>query len=287
MVRRASHAAVLATALLLTVASGSARATGCATVPGYPGDSAPRARIAAWMATGATAAGLPGELPVMGALVESELRNLNAGDADRAGYFQIRRSIWDSGRYAGFPTHPPLQLAWFRDQAKVFGARRAAMGIDNADPSTWGDWVADVLRPPPQLRGRYQLRLAEAQALIIVGCSPPRAADLVPPRVAVGGAARQSARARAVMLRVRCVTEACWLHARGTVMIDARGRRLALGRASASAATGRTAVLRLRLPLSARRALRHGHAVRATIIVTAFDAAGNATVRRRSVRLGG
>ena len=112
---------------------------------------------------------LPGELPVMGGLVESGLTNVPATDADIAGYFGMRVSVW-LGAYPGFPDSPQLQLQWFTDQARVAGAARAAMGIDNADPSTWGDWVADVQRPAPALRGRSQLRLADATALIATGC---------------------------------------------------------------------------------------------------------------------
>ena len=42
-----------------------------------------------------TKAGLPPELPVMAALVESGVRNLNYGDADSVGFFQMRPSIWN------------------------------------------------------------------------------------------------------------------------------------------------------------------------------------------------
>jgi hypothetical protein len=287
MVRRACLVAALAAAFSATALPASARATPCTTVPVYPGDAAPQAAIAAWMATGATAVGLPGELPVMAALVESELRNVNYGDADRLGYFQMRTSVWDNGPYAGFPANPPLQLLWFTDQANVFGTRRVATGIDNADPSTWGAWVADVLQPPAQFRGRYQLRLGEAQALILVGCPPPLPpADTIPPRLILGGAVRLPSRARAVSVRARCVTEACRIEAVGVARIQGRKRGLRLGRASASAAAGQTTVLRLRLPRAARRALRQGHRLGATITVTARDAAGNPTVRRRFVRLG-
>ena len=295
--RRASLVAVLAAALSATAAPASARATPCTTVPVYPGDAAPQAAIAAWMATGATAVGLPGELPVMGALVESELRNLNYGDADRLGYFQMRTGIWNNGRYAGFPTNPSLQLLWFTDQAKLFGTHRAEMGIDNADPFTWGEWVAEVLQAPAQFRGRYQLRLAGAQALMLVGCPlplPPAdtvppplpAVDTVAPRLSLGGSVRMSSRARVVSVRVRCVSEACRVDAVGVARVQGRQRRLGLGRASASPAANQPAVLRLRLPLAARRALRQDHPLRVTITVTARDAAGNTTVRRRFVRLG-
>ena len=271
----------------------SAGATPCTTVPVYPGDAAPQATIAAWMASGATAVGLPGELPVMGALVESGLRNLDYGDADSAGYFQMRTSIWDKDPYAGFPTNPPLQLLWFTDQTKLVGAQRAAQGIDNADPSTWGEWVATVLTAPEQYRGRYQPRLVEAQELIVAGGPPPPVvddsvppADTAPPPLALGGSTRLSSRARAVSVRVQCVSEACQVDADGVARIEGRKRRLTLRHASASAAPGETVVLRLRLPHAARRALRQGHALRATITVTARDAANNTTIRRRFVRLG-
>jgi hypothetical protein len=290
MLRRASLVAVL----VLSVAAlpASAGATPCTTVPLYPGDAAPQAAIAAWMATGATAVGLPGELPVMGGLVESGLRNLNSGDADSVGYFQMRTTIWDNGAYAGFPTNPPLQLLWFTDQAKLEGAQRAAQGIDNADPSTWGEWVASVLNTPEQFRWRYQPRLAEAQALIAGGCPPPVVpddsvppppADTAPPGLGLGGSVRLSS--RAVAVKARCVTEACQLEAVGFARVEGRKRRLGLRRASASAAAGESAVLRLRLPLAARRALRQGRALRAKITVTARDAADNTTVSRRFARL--
>ena len=111
----------------------------------------------------------------MGAVVESGLQNLTFGDADARGYFQMRESIWNTAATRGFPENPSLQLLWFTDYATQFGARRAAQGIDNADPATWGEWVADVERPAEQYRGRYQLRLAEATELIAAGCSPAAA----------------------------------------------------------------------------------------------------------------
>src|SRR5437868_3414513 len=69
----------------------------------------------AW-AGGATARGLPAELPVMAALVESGLHNLPAAGRDSAGYFQMKKSIWKTS-YPGFPNHPDAQLDWFLDQA--------------------------------------------------------------------------------------------------------------------------------------------------------------------------
>ena len=116
----------------------------------------------------AQAAGLPAELPVMAALVESNLTNVHYGDADSLGYFQMRTSIWDKGEYAGFSSNPELQLKWFIDNAVAVKEKRIARGYTDFehDPSKWGEWIADVERPAEQYRGRYQLRLEEAQGLL-------------------------------------------------------------------------------------------------------------------------
>jgi hypothetical protein len=145
------------------------------TIDGYPGDSAPKEQIAAWMATRARQAGIPAELPVMAALVESRLSNIDFGDADSIGYFQMRTSIWDQGEYAGYGQDPEKQIKWFLDHAVHEKEKRLADGYTNflEDDSRWGDWVADVERPAEQYRGRYQERLEEARALLTkAGVSP-------------------------------------------------------------------------------------------------------------------
>src|SRR5262249_37446116 len=106
----------------------AAGAVPCATPLPDPGDAAPAAAVAQWMAGGGQRRDIPGELPVMAALVESGLRNLNYGDRDTVGYFQMRASIWNAGPYAGFPDHPELQLRWFLDQATAVRAQHRAAG---------------------------------------------------------------------------------------------------------------------------------------------------------------
>ena len=134
----------------------------------YPGDDAPREQIAAWMAGQAEKRGLPPELPVMASLVESGVKNLNFGDRDSVGFFQMRTGIWNQGAYAGFPDKPELQAKWFIDQALAVKRKAIASGDADfgKDPSTFGDWIADVERPAEQYRGRYQLRLGEARKLL-------------------------------------------------------------------------------------------------------------------------
>jgi hypothetical protein len=131
----------------------------------YPGDDAPKQAIATWMGNMAEKRGLPRELPMMASLVESGMRNLNFGDADSVGFFQMRVGIWNKGEYAGFPDKPELQVKWFLDQAEAVKKQRIARGLPIDDPNQYGEWIADVERPAEQYRGRYQLKLAEATNL--------------------------------------------------------------------------------------------------------------------------
>jgi hypothetical protein len=100
--------------------------------------------------------------------VESGVKNLNFGDADSVGFFQMRVGIWNKGEYAGYPENPGLQAKWFIDNALAHKKQQLAAGNANfgKDPSTWGEWIADVERPAEQFRGRYQLRLDEARRLL-------------------------------------------------------------------------------------------------------------------------
>jgi hypothetical protein len=128
----------------------------------YPGDRASKSEIAKWMGSWAARSGLPRELPVMAALVESSLRNAPDGDRDSVGYFQMRTGFWLHS-YPGYPSRPERQLKWFITQAlKVQNGRQALV----RDSSRWGEWIADVERPATQYRGRYQQRLSEARRLL-------------------------------------------------------------------------------------------------------------------------
>ncbi len=144
----------------------------------YPGDNAPREQIAAWMAAEAQKRGLPPQLPVMASLVESGMKNLNFGDADSVGFFQMRVGIWNKGDYAGFPDKPELQVKWFLDTAEQVKKQRIAAGKSVDDPNQFGEWIADTERPAEQFRGRYQLKLDEANGLL-KAAPPPAAAPAV------------------------------------------------------------------------------------------------------------
>jgi hypothetical protein len=135
----------------------------------YPGDRASQAELAKWLADEAQKAGLPRELPVMASLVESNVKNVKGGDADSAGFFQMRVGIWDQvAEYKGYRQNPNLQAKWFIDQALAVKRKAIQAGDVNfgKDPSKWGEWIADIERPAVQYRGRYQLRLGEARGLL-------------------------------------------------------------------------------------------------------------------------
>ena len=148
------------------VAAASVDLTNAAT--DYPGDNASQAELAKWLAKQAEKSGLPPELPVMASLVESGVKNLNFGDADSVGFFQMRVGIWNQGDYAGYPEKPELQAKWFIDQALAVKRKAIASGDADfgKDPSKFGEWIANVERPAEQYRGRYQLRLGEARKLL-------------------------------------------------------------------------------------------------------------------------
>lgn len=147
----------------------------------YPGDSAPKEQIAAWMAAQAKERGLPPQLPIMAGLVESGLKNLNFGDADSVGFFQMRVGIWNQGAYAGYPDKPELQMKWFLDQAEAVKKQRLVAGKPIDDPNSFGEWIADVERPAEQYRGRYQTKLEEANQLLGAQPQPAAAAAVAQP----------------------------------------------------------------------------------------------------------
>jgi hypothetical protein len=289
-VRRALLVAIAAATLAAPAPAGAAD---CVT---YPGVDTPAQALAAWMAYGAELRGVPGELPVMGALVESGMRNLAPGDADGAGFFQMRMSIWNRGEYAGYPTNPRLQLDWFLDQAlAVLAARRLTDPGYGATEQRYGEWVADVLRPPEQYRGRYQLRLEEARALIGAGCIPDGVApppipppDLVAPAASLARA-RVLPRLRGVSIAVTCPSESCAVSAVGRISLPGAARTYRLSSRLLNLAARTTGRLTLRFGTRLRTALarqkRRGRHARAALTATAADEAGNSTSERRRVRL--
>ena len=111
----------------------------------------------------------------MASLVESGLTNVQGGDADSVGFFQMRVGIWDQGAYAGFQADPEKQLQWFIDEAVALKEKRLSQGMTDfgQDPSKFGDWIADVERPAEEFRGRYQLRLDEARGLLTASSPAP------------------------------------------------------------------------------------------------------------------
>jgi hypothetical protein len=144
------------------------RASLASLIAAYPGDHASPKAVAGWMGRAARVAGIPPELPVMTALVESGLKNLQYGHTDSLGLFQMEKSVWNRGPFVGYWRHPPVQLRWFINQAITvrdgwIQAGDADFGSRSRD---YGLWAADIGRPTSELRGRFQTRLADARALL-------------------------------------------------------------------------------------------------------------------------
>ena len=156
----------------------------------YPGDLAPKERLARWMARAAAERGLPHELPVMAAIAESGLRNLR-GDSYH-GFFGMHESL-NSGEYRGYPQRPELQMKWFIDTASAVRRRLVAETRPDpaGDPSSYGQWIADVERPAAHNRSGYQPHLEEARRLVAGKCAAPVQDDVTPPRLIARIAARQ------------------------------------------------------------------------------------------------
>ena len=277
---------------LLGLAPGAARATQCA----VPADDAARADIAGWMAQGAGAAGLPGELPVMASLAAAGLHNVPFGDADAVGYFAMRTSIWNSGQYLGFPDHPALQLKWFIDQALAVKGRRIAAGDAGfgSDPAKWGEWIADVMLPPSQLRGQYQPRLDEARQLIAAGCAAPDhpldpagggGTPSVPGGFSIAAATPQDDGAALIALLAPGPGRFDLLATATAPRTAARARRITVARISRAVTASGRVTLKLKPSRAARAILRRKRRLRVTMKITFSPAGGTATSRVRTLTL--
>ncbi len=126
----------------------------------------------------------------MAALTESGLRNVPYGDRDSVGYFQMRLSVWDIGPYQGYRHNPRLQIQWFIDHALAVREQDPAVA---ENPSTGGEWVADVEQPATQYRFRYQLQLQSANALLHGVNLDQIVPEAPPPATSVGQTALQVA----------------------------------------------------------------------------------------------
>jgi hypothetical protein len=236
----------------------------------YPGDGAGKERIARWMARGAADRGLPRELPVMAALVESNVANIK-GDSYN-GFFGM----------LGRARTPERQMQWFTDSASLVRQRRVAEGRPDPakDETAFGSWIADVERPARQYRSRYQTQLEEARGLIAAKCAPPRHDDVTPPRLEVKISGGQHPLSTAgIVLSVRCPDRDGVV---GVVVEAGAGVRRAAAR---EPSTRGYTVITAPIPRAARRDIRAGRSVNAHVSAIAADAAANTTVRQRLVTL--
>lgn len=293
----ASRLTALLAAATLAAAGGAvfsaqAEAATCGSVVKYPGDDSTAVEFANWMANGATALKIPGELPVMAGLVESGLKNLNYGDADSVGFFQMRTSIWNTGAYKGYLKNPDLQMKWFTDQATAVRNNYLAKG--KADPaaseSTYGVWIADIERPAEQYRGRYQLRLKDAQELVEKSCPNLAGVNVLAPSSSLKIKSRQHpAKTGAIAVRVRCPKSDCIATAKAQFRLPARRGVVTLESDTALISAGNHLTVKVAVPRSIRKRIRarlvNGVRAKVRLRVSVAGTNGAATVRVRKISI--
>jgi hypothetical protein len=272
-----SVTAIAAGAALLACTASASAQSGGTPVPGpgdpcpatYPGDDAARKPIARWMARAAALRDVPEELPVMAALAESGLRNLNTRGNAFAGFFSMHRSL-NKGEYRGFPRNPQLQVQWFLDIAVIVRQREIAEGGEDygSTPEVYGTWIADVERPAPENRDGYQPYLDDADELLSESCRPSdHTPDTAAPALSVKARGRQR---DAITVTARCPRDAC------LVAAQAEPRRRVR---AAPAVTSEGKPVVLTLPARTRKAAK------LVVTVTAVDESGNATRKEKRVTL--
>lgn len=270
--------------------SAPAQAATCGKPVPYPGNSATAEQFANWMANAAAARDLPGELPVMAGLVESGLKNLSYGDADSVGFFQMRTSIWNKGAYAGYLKKPDLQMKWFTDQA--IAVRNYYKSNGKGDPAattkTYGVWIADIERPAAQYRGRYQLRLADAQKLVAATCVDLQGVNVLAPVSHLKFKRKQHpARTGAISVRVSCPKSHCIATVGANFRVPGRRGVVKLTSDTAMIAAGGRLTVKVAVPHSLRKRIRAlgGATTAARLRVSVAGTNGASTVRIRKILL--
>lgn len=272
--------------------SANARAATCGSAVAYPGNSATSAQYANWMANGAFLAKIPAELPVMAGLVESGLRNLSYGDADSVGFFQMRTSIWNSGKYKGYLKKPDLQMQWFVDQATSVRSSYIKSGKDDPakNNAKYGVWIADIERPAAQYRGRYQPRLAEAQKLIAETCPDLVGVNVLAPVSSLRiKRVQHPGRSGQLAVRVSCPKDACVANVSAQFRLPGRRGVIKLESDTTMIAAGHRAYVTVVVPRSVRKSIRRrlggGATTRARLRVSVAGNDGASTVRVRKIKL--
>jgi len=212
--------------------------------------------------------------PTGGIPISNHAFNLNDAETSFSGSFPQNQSA--SGSYQGRDSDPSACVTQTVSWNATTSAPPPSQCSDGGDND--GDGKIDVGADP--------------------GCSnaadndetDPPPPDTTAPAAKLSGKKTQKA-GRSVRVRVSCPNEACTAKATGSIDVPgARGaRRLKLGAATVQIARGGKATLKLKVSRKAlgtiKRALRRRAKVRAKLKVTVRDAAGNRTVKPRTIKL--
>jgi lysophospholipase L1-like esterase len=171
------------------------------------------------------------------------------------------------------------------DQLACIAASRGALVADVYPAFKAG---GQVLLSGIHPTSRGQAVIAEEFSKTL-GIPAPPPSDTTPPTLNLSGASQNILRRRGVRVVASSPVEASTVTAKGTVSVRGGSQLFTLRSVTRQIAQGAKTTLKLKLKRRAFRAiasaLRAGKRARAKITVTAKDAAGNVTTKRRTIRL--
>ena len=193
----------------------------------------------------------------------------------------MREAIWSKASTPASPTTPSCSSTGSSTRRPRSGRRRTPT------ETKWGEWAADVERPPAQYRGiATSSASADARPLLI---GLPACADTVAPLTQVSAPAEQKALKRhGVRVSVSCPAETCTADVRARVLLGQRPKlaaplaTLRAGQARRSGSASSPAYAGW-----SRGPSSDDQRVRVDVTVTTTDPAGNTSVATQRVRITG
>jgi hypothetical protein len=154
----------------------------------------------------------------------------------------------------------------------------------------FGDWIADIERPATQYRGRYQLRLADARALIAQTCPSLQRGDLTPPKYSTHVTKRQHPlRSKVIAASVLCPVEACNVSTTAAITLSTRRGSIKVKTDTVMLGPARQKTIKIDLSRRVRTAILNsiaaGGRVHARLRLRIADANGVATIKIVKLRL--
>jgi hypothetical protein len=181
-------------------------------------------------------------------------------------------------------------MQWFTDQA--IAVRNYYKNNGKGDPAasskTYGVWIADIERPADAYRGRYQLRLGDAQKLVAATCVDLQGVNVLAPVSQLKIKRKQHpSRTGSISVRVSCPKAQCISTVGAAFRVPGRRGVVKLTSDTVMIAAGGRVTVKVAVPHSVRkriRALGRGTTT-ARLRVSVAGVNGASTVRIRNISL--